>query len=96
MFFRASLTPVAALIASASLRAQQTILPPPVFETIVNGDFLLPIIGQGARKEAADPVTWDYWAGIPGWSAYYGKNIELQTLWANPLPTPVGSAQYCE
>ena len=51
-----------------------------VSETIINGDFSNYVIGthNGLNDVNTDP-GWDYWAGIPGWKAYEGQNIELQT-----------------
>jgi len=51
-----------------------------VSETIINGDFSAHAIGthNGLNDVNLDP-GWDYWAGIPGWTACEGRNIELQT-----------------
>ena len=36
-------------------------------------------IGTGLLEDL-DEIGWDYWAGITGWKAVAGQNIELQTI----------------
>ncbi len=56
-------------------------------EAIANGDFSAPLIGTGLLAD----TTWDYWAGVPGWAAVVGENIEFQNI--DPITQ---SNQYCE
>ena len=56
-------------------------------EAIANGDFSAPLIGTGLLAD----TTWDYWAGVPGWTAVVGANIEFQNI--DPITQ---SNQYCE
>ena len=56
-------------------------------EAIANGDFSAPLLGTGLLADA----TWDYWAGVPGWCAVVGQNIEYQ----NVEPIATGN-QYAE
>jgi hypothetical protein len=61
-------------------------------ESITNGTFSAPDIGDGVRMGAPTPIKWDYWTtGIPGWTAINGTNIELQIIDPKPECGP-----YCE
>jgi len=61
-------------------------------ESIVNGYFASPVIGNGNRSEVPNP-TWDYWGagGVQGWTAVTGQNIELQKIESTGT-----NGQYCE
>jgi len=56
-------------------------------DAITNGDFSLPLLGTGLLAD----TTWDYWAGVPGWRAVVGQNIEYQNI--EPIAT---GNQYAE
>ena len=62
-------------------------------EAIVNGDFSLPAIyvpggpngnGTTGLEATKGQAGWNYWEGIPGWTAVKGKNVELQSLAFGP------------
>ncbi len=50
-------------------------------DLLINGDFSQPDIQDGGKMPKGDaPLTWNYWAGIPGWSAMNGDNVEIQNI----------------
>ena len=61
-------------------------------EAVVNGSFSEPTIfvpgpdGKGTTglEATKGEAGWNYWAGIPGWKAVQGENVELQTFATGP------------